>query len=140
MFWKLLEKLNNNKKKKNWSPLQKKNMVLVVKNYIKIGIKFLVLSSFAWVTHIVPLILSTIESNRNLCDIFHVVFVFFYQTIMFRKDGSGNTANLLFCVTSASTPYFNYIKIRVENFPLGMEIYAKLMMCKFLSYLQYRER
>ena len=84
MFWKLLEKLNK-KKKKNWSPLQKKNMVLVVKNYIKIGIKFLVLSSFASVTHIVPLILSTIESNRNLCDIFHVVFVFFTKRLCFER-------------------------------------------------------
>ena len=111
----------------------------MVKNYIKIGIKFIVLSSFAWVTHIVPLILSTIESNRNLCDIFHVVFIFFTKRL-FRKDGNGNAANLLFCVTSAITPYFKYIKIRVENFPLRMEIYVKLMMCKFLSYLQYRER
>ena len=28
-----------------------------------------------------------------------------------------------------------YIKMRVENFHLIMQIYAKVMLCKFLSYL-----
>ena len=40
--------------------LQEKKLVLVVKNYIKTGTKFLVLSSFAWLLDIVLLILSAI--------------------------------------------------------------------------------
>ena len=45
----------------------------------------------------------------------------FFQPFCFQRDQDGNALTLLFCVTPAIALYFEYIKIRVENFDLIME-------------------
>ena len=40
---------------------------------------------------------------------------------------------MLFCVIPAIARYVEYVKIRVVNFHIMMEICAKAMLCKFLN-------
>ena len=64
-------------------------------------------------------------------------FRVFLPNRSFFKDRSGNADTLLFCVILAFAPDIKYVKIRVENFDLHlliMSIYAKAMLCKFLSW------
>ena len=57
----------------------------------------------------------------------------FTQPFCFWKDHSRNAATLLFFVIPAIAPYIEYIKLRVENFHLIIQNYAKAMLCKFMS-------